>query len=68
MLNRAGQQTAGQRTDQDGHKGAGLDQCIAANQLIGVQMLRHDGVLDRPEQGRMATEQEQRRHQHRQAV
>jgi hypothetical protein len=31
-------------------------------------MLRHDRVLDRPEQRRMAAEQEQRAHQHRQAV
>jgi hypothetical protein len=32
-----------------------------------VQVLRQDRVLDRPEQGRMAAEQEQRPHQHRQA-
>jgi hypothetical protein len=34
-------------------KGAGLDQRIAADQFLLVQMLRQDGVLDRPEQRRM---------------
>ncbi len=67
MRHRTGQQPAGQRADQDGDEGAGLDQRIAADQLLFVQVLRQDRVLDRPEQGRMAAEQEQRPHQHRQA-
>ena len=68
MRHRTGQQPAGQRADQDGDEGASLDQRIAADQLLFAQVLRQDRVLDRPEQGRMAAEQEQRPQQHRQAV
>jgi hypothetical protein len=68
MLDRTGEQPAGQRADQDGDEGTSLDQRIATDQFVVVQMLRDDRVLDRPEQRRMAAEQEQRAHQDRQAV
>ncbi len=44
-----GKQTAGQRADQNGDKRTSLDQRIAADQFIRVQMLRQDGKFDRPE-------------------
>jgi uncharacterized tellurite resistance protein B-like protein len=53
MSGRAGEQATGQRADQDRDEGAGLDQRVAANQFLLTQMLRQDGVLDRPEQRRM---------------
>ena len=68
MFDRTGEQPADQRTDQDGDESTSLDQCIAANQFIGMQVLRQDGVLDRPEEGRVQAEQEKRPHQHGQAV
>jgi len=52
-----GKQAAGQRPDQDGDEGSGLDLGVAADQFILVQMLRQDGVLDRPEQRRLQAEE-----------
>ena len=66
IRDRTGEQAAGQGADQDGHERTGFNQRIAADQFISVQMLRQDGVFDRPEQGRMQPEQEQRRQQRRQ--
>jgi len=63
-----GEQSTGQRANQDRNEGAGLDQRIAADQLLLLQVLRQDRVLDRSEQRRMQAEQEQCRHQHGEAV
>ncbi|MNF32832.1 hypothetical protein D3C84_136310 [compost metagenome] len=64
----AGEQAAGQGADQDGDEGAGLDQRVAADQLVLVEVLRQDGVLHRAEQGRLQAEQEQRGEQQFEAV
>jgi hypothetical protein len=64
----AGEQAAEQRAEQDGDEGAGLDQRIAADQLLVLQVLRQDRVLDRPEQRRVQAEQEQPGEQHGEAV
>ncbi len=62
------QESAEQGADQDRDKRAGLDQGIAADQLVGLQMLGQDGVLDRTEQRRVAAEQTEGDQQQRQAV
>ncbi|MNM82627.1 hypothetical protein D3C81_946600 [compost metagenome] len=64
----AGEQAADQGADEDGDEGAGLDQRIAADQLVLVQVLRQDRVLHRAEQGRVQAEQEQAGEQQLQAV
>jgi hypothetical protein len=55
----AGEQAAEQRAEQDGDEGAGLDQRVAADQFLALQVLRQDRVLDRAEQRRVQAEQEQ---------
>jgi len=55
----AHQNTTRQGAQQDGQKGAGLHPCIAANQFPRFQMLRHQGVLQRPEDRRLRAHQEQ---------
>ena len=44
--------------EQDGDEGAHLDDAVAADQFIFVQMLWQVGVFDRAEQGRMHAHQE----------
>ena len=63
-----GEQAAGQRADQDGDEGAGLDLGVAADQFPFIQVLRQDRVLDRPEQRRLQAEQKQGGQQQGQAV
>ena len=59
MTLRLGNQDATeQRTEQDGHIGPHLDPGIAAHQFLGLQVLGHDAVLDRPKQGRMKAHHE----------
>ncbi|MFZ1828258.1 MAG: hypothetical protein WAW42_05705 [Candidatus Competibacteraceae bacterium] len=58
----------GQHPEQDGHKGAGFNHRIATDQLVGMEMPRHDRVFDRPEQRRMQANQKEGAHQHRQAA
>ena len=60
--------SADDRANQDGDEGAGLDQCVAAHQLLRAQMLRQQRVLDRPEESRVRAQQEQTAEQKRKIV
>ena len=51
------QQAAGDRAEQDRDERAHLDQAVAADQLLGLQVLRQDRVLHRAEQRRVHAHQ-----------
>ena len=53
-------------SEQDGQKGAALDERIAAGQFLGREMIRQDAVFDRREQSRDGAHQHQGREQDRQ--
>ena len=55
----AAQQATGDRAEQDGAIGAGLDQAGAAQHLVTLQMLRQDRVFDGTEEARMDAHREQ---------
>ena len=57
------QHRAGDFAQQDADEGAHLDDAVAAHQLLGFQLLRQVGVLDRAEQRRMQAHAGHRRHQ-----
>jgi len=52
------QQAASQGAQENGGKGCGFHQGVATDQLLGMQMLGQDGVLHRPEQRGMTSEEE----------
>jgi hypothetical protein len=61
-------QTAGDRSHQDGDIGPRLDQAGAAEHLVLPQMLRQHRIFDRPEEARMDPHREQRREHQRDVV
>jgi hypothetical protein len=61
-------QAAGDRADQDRDERSHLDHAVAADQLLGLQVLRQDRVLDRAEQRRVHAHQRERAHQQHEVV
>ncbi len=57
------QEAAGDGAEEDGEEGAGLDQGVAGEKFVGLQMDRQDAVFQRPEEGRMHPHEEQHDHQ-----
>ena len=62
------QRTAEDGAEQDGGERPHLHERVAADQLVGVEVLRQDAVLDRPEDRRVRTHQEDDGEQERHAV
>ena len=62
------QQPAGDGAEQDGDEGAHLDQAVAADEFVVLQVLRQDRVLDRAEQRRVHAQQRQRDEQQREVA
>ena len=59
--------SAKDRPKQDCEKGAGLDERVAGDELVLVQVLRKECVFDRAEDRRMRAEEEERREEQRHA-
>ena len=55
----ADQMHARDRADEDGEERAGLDERVAAHELVGREMVRQDAVFDRTEERRLHTQEEQ---------
>src|SRR5262249_39962449 len=64
----AGEDPARDRARQNRDEGGRLDEGVAGDELVLVEMLREDAVLDRPEQGRVRAHEEQDREQQRRAA
>ncbi len=59
---------AGDGADQDGEERGAFHQCVACGQFGGLELLRQDAVLHRPEQRRDHAEQRERHEQDRHRV